>query len=159
GALPQHVTPSHDLRTLWVDNDIGNTLTPIDPRTGAPGAPVPVEDPYNLYFTPDGRYAIAVEERLQALAFRDPTTMKLAHLLPVPMCRGVDHMDFSARGRYAYASCEFGGNMIEIDLSTLRVIGTLELAAGNASPQDVKLAPDGHLLYVADQFRAGVWEI
>src|SRR5919202_6440784 len=28
GALPQHVTPSWDLRTLWVDNDGGNSLTP-----------------------------------------------------------------------------------------------------------------------------------
>ena len=34
GALPQHVTPSYDLRTLYVDNDLGNSLTPIDPRTG-----------------------------------------------------------------------------------------------------------------------------
>ena len=54
GALPQHVTPSYDLKTLWVDNDEGNSLTPIDPATGHPGKPVPVTDPYNLYFTPDG---------------------------------------------------------------------------------------------------------
>ena len=66
GALPQHVTPSWDLKTLWVDNDEGNSLTPIDPRTGRPGRPVPVTDPYNLYFTPDGRYAIVVAERLRA---------------------------------------------------------------------------------------------
>src|SRR5204862_19610 len=35
GALPQHVTPSWDLRTLYVLNDVGNSITPIDPRTGA----------------------------------------------------------------------------------------------------------------------------
>ena len=40
GALPQHVTPSWDLRTLWVTNDHGNSLTPIDPRTGRHGRPV-----------------------------------------------------------------------------------------------------------------------
>jgi YVTN family beta-propeller protein len=159
GALPQHVTPSYDLKTLYVDNDLGNTLTPINPRTGAVGRPIPVEDPYNLYFTPDGRYAIVVAERLQILDFRDPTTMKLVHSLPVPMCHGVDHMDFSADGRYAYASCEFGGNMIEVDLETQRVIRTLVLGNGNASPQDVKLAPNARLLYVADQANGGVWEI
>src|SRR5262249_34172355 len=64
GALPQHVTPSYDLKTLWVDNDEGNSLTPIDPETGRPGKPVSVTDPYNLYFTPNGRYAIVVAERL-----------------------------------------------------------------------------------------------
>jgi hypothetical protein len=55
GALPQHVTPAYDLKTLYVTNDLGNSLTPIDPRTGKPGRPIPVEDPYNMYFTPDGR--------------------------------------------------------------------------------------------------------
>ncbi|MGB0098174.1 MAG: YncE family protein [Solirubrobacteraceae bacterium] len=160
GALPQHVTPSHDLRTLYVDNDLGNSLTPLNPRTGRPaGKPIPVEDPYNLYFTPDGGYAIVVAERLQRLDFRDPGTMRLVDSLSVPMCRGVDHMDFSADGRYAFASCEFSGRMIEIDLRTRRVIHTAVLGGGLTSPQDVKLAPDGRLLYVADQLRGGLWEI
>jgi YVTN family beta-propeller protein len=159
GALPQHVTPSWNLKTLYVDNDLGNSLTPIDPRTGHPGTPVPVEDPYNLYFTPDGRFAIVVAERLQLLDFRNPATMQLIHSLSVPMCRGVDHMDFSADGRYAYASCEFSGRMIEVDLRTQRVIGTIALHGGASSPQDVKLSPDGRTLYVADQLAGGLWEI
>ncbi len=45
-----------------------------------PGAPIPVEDPYNLYFTPDGRYAIVVAERLPRLDFRDPHTMRAGPL-------------------------------------------------------------------------------
>ena len=159
GALPQHVTPSYDLKTLYVDNDLGNTLTPINPRTGTPGTPIPVEDPYNLYFTPDGRYAIVVAERLQRLDFRDPHTMRLIDSLSVPMCRGVDHMDFSADGHYAFASCEFSGAMIEVDLRSLRVIHTLVLGNGITSPQDVKLSPDGRTLYAADQTSGGVWEI
>jgi DNA-binding beta-propeller fold protein YncE len=159
GALPQHVTPSYDLRTLYVDNDAGNSLTPIDPRTARPGRPIPVEDPYNLYFTPDGRFAIVVAERLQRLDFRDPRTMRLEHSLAVPMCFGVDHMDFSADGAYAFASCEFNGRMIEIDLHTQRVVKVLRLGNGQTSPQDVKLAPDGRLLYVADQQSGGLWEI
>ena len=159
GALPQHVTPAYDLTRLYVDNDLGNSLTPIDPRTGRPGTPIPVEDPYNLYFTPDGRYAIVVAERLQRLDFRDPNTMRLEHSLSVPDCRGVDHMDFSANGRYAYASCEFSGRMIEVDLRNQRVIATLVLHDGVASPQDVKLSPDGRTVYVADQQNGGLWEI
>jgi DNA-binding beta-propeller fold protein YncE len=159
GALPQHVTPSYDLKTLYVDNDLGNSLTPIDPRTGHPGRPIPVADPYNLYFTPDGRFAIVVAERLQQLDFRDPGTMRLVHSLSVPSCRGVDHMDFSANGRYAFASCEFSGQMIEVDLRTQRVIRTLVLDHGLASPQDVKLSPDGRVLYTADQRNGGLWEI
>jgi len=159
GALPQHVTPSYDLRTLYVDNDDGNSLTPIDPRTGKPGTPIPVEDPYNLYFTPDGRFAIVVAERLQRLDFRSPSTMRLVRSLPVPECPGVDHMDFSANGRYAFASCEFAGRMIKVDLQTQQVIRTLVINKGASSPQDVKLSPDGRVVYTADQQNGGVWEI
>ena len=159
GAVPQHITPAWNLKTLWVDNNAGNTLTPIDPRTGKPGTPVPVEDPYNLYFTPDGKYAIVVAERLRELEFRDPTTMALVHTLSVPMCNGVDHGDFSADGRYLFMSCEFNGMMIEVDLKTQRVIRTLTLPKSGAAPQDVKLSPDGRTLYVADMMANGVWEV
>src|SRR5579871_4576285 len=61
---PQHIVPSWDLKTLWVSDDgrhgLTGNLTPIDPKTAKPGQPVAVEDPYNLYFTPDGRSAIVV---------------------------------------------------------------------------------------------------
>ena len=156
GALPQHVTPSYDLQTLWVDNDLGDSLTPIDPRTGKPGRPVPVTDPYNLYFTPDGRRAIVVAERLERLDFRDPKTMKLKHSLSVP-CRGVDHLDFTADGRYALASCEFGSSMLVIDIANERVVRPITLPRTYGAPQDVKLAPDGSVFYVADQVAGGVW--
>jgi YVTN family beta-propeller protein len=157
GALPQHVTPSYDLKTLWVDNDEGNSLTPIDPVTGMPGRPVPVEDPYNLYFTPDGRYAIVVAERLRRLDFRDAHSMRPYHSLSVP-CPGVDHMDFTADGRFALASCEFGASMIVVDIAREKVIGKVSLSP-ESMPQDVKLSPDGRVFYVADMMHNGVWLI
>jgi len=155
GRTPQHVTPSFDLRTLWVDNDKSNSLTPVSPRTGRPGRPVPVADPYNLYFTPDGRDAVVVAEQLRRLDFRDPRTMKLHRSLPVP-CDGVDHMDFSADGRYAVASCEYSGTLLKVDVARERLLGVLRLRPGSM-PQDVKLAPDGRVLYVADMMAGGVW--
>jgi YVTN family beta-propeller protein len=157
GVNPQHVVPSYDLKTLWVNNDQGNSLTQIDPRTGKPGKTIPVTDPYNLYFTPDGHYAIVVSERLSRLDFRDPHTMRLRHSLPIP-CAGPNHMDFSADGRYLLLSCEFDGKVVEVDLADQRVIGSMTLASG-ASPQDVKLSPDGKVYYAADLDRNGVWII
>jgi DNA-binding beta-propeller fold protein YncE len=159
GGVPQHVTPSYDLRTLYVDSEGGNTLTPIAPGAARPRSrPIPVMDPYNLYFTPDGRSAIVVAERLRRLDFREPRTMALRRSLSVPTCLGVDHMDFSARGDVLYASCEFASRMIMVNLRREKVVKTLKLGGG-ANPQDVKLSPDGRMLYVADQVRGGVWEI
>jgi YVTN family beta-propeller protein len=157
GRLPQHVVPSYDLKTLWVTNDLGNTLTPIDPATGKPGPTVAVEDPYNMYFTPDGRYAIVVAERLQRLDFRDAHTMRLVRSVPVP-CKGVDHLDFSADGTYLVASCEFAGAVVKVDVARQEVVGRLDVQAGSM-PQDVKLSPDGSVFYVADQVAGGVFEI
>ena len=158
GALPQHVTPSWDLRTLYVTNDAGNSLTPIDPRTGRPGRPIPVLDPYNMYFTADGRWAIIVAEAHRELDFRAAQSMALHHALPTPQCAGVDHMDFTADGRYALVSCEFAGRMIVVDLNKETIVKTIDLAAG-AMPQDVKLSPDGRTFYVADMAVNGVWLI
>jgi YVTN family beta-propeller protein len=157
GRLPQHVTPAYDLKTLYVLNDEGNSLTPIDPRTGDPGRPIPVDDPYNMYFTPDGRYAIVVAERLGRLDFRFAHTFRLHHALRVP-CRGVDHMDFSADGRYLIATCEFSGQLIKVDVRREKVVGLIKLPGGGI-PQDVKLSPDGRVFYVADMGRGGIWEV
>lgn len=149
GAQVQHVVPAWDLKTLYATNDIGNSLTPIDPDTGRPAGPnIRVADPYNMYFTPNGQHAIVVEEALNTLAFRDPHTFALQKALPVH-CSGVDHMDFSADGSFALASCEFSGQMVRVDLRTETVSGYIHVGG---SPQDVKLSPDGAVFYVANRF-------
>jgi YVTN family beta-propeller protein len=158
GAQPQHVTPSWDLRTLWVTDDTGNSLTPIDARTGYHRRPVPVSDPYNLYFTVDGRRAIVVAEAHRALDFREPHTMRLVKSLRMPTCAGADHMDFTADGRVALVSCEFAGRMVVVDMRRERVVKAIDLRKG-AMPQDVKLSPDGRTFYVADMASNGVWLI
>jgi YVTN family beta-propeller protein len=157
GKLPQHVTPSWDLKTLYATNDLGNSLTAFDPRTGKPTKTFQVADPYNMYFTPDGRYAIVVAERLARLDFRDAHTMKLEKSLPLD-CKGVDHADFSADGRFALFSCEFSGRVVKIDVANQSVLGYLTLRA-DAMPQDVKTSPDGMIFYVADMMSNGVWMI
>src|SRR5258708_9904573 len=162
GLLPQHVVPSYDQRRLWVANDRGNSLTPIDPRTTRPGKNVTVADPYNLYFTPDGRYALVVAERLQRLDFRDPQTLALHDTVHVD-CPGVDHMDFTRDGRSALATCEFSGKLLKLDVVTHRVVGYLQLDPGGlgkqGAPQDVRSAPDGRLFYVADMMANGVYVV
>jgi YVTN family beta-propeller protein len=155
GRLPQHVTPSWDLKTLYSTNDEGNSLTAFNPRTGKPIRTIPVADPYNMYFTPDGKYAIVVAERLQRLDFRDAHSMKLVKSVPLD-CKGVDHADFSADGTFAVFSCEFSGKLVKIDVAHKSVIGYLTLSP-TAMPQDVKTSPDGRVFYVADMASNGVW--
>ncbi|MFB7721718.1 beta-propeller fold lactonase family protein [Nocardia sp. NPDC056100] len=160
GSEPQHVVPSYDLQTLYANNDLpigGGSLLPIDPRTGKAGEPIPVRDPYNMYFTPDGKYALVVAEADRSLDFYDPHTWEKLHAVAVPDCGGVNHMDFTADGRTALVSCEFSGRMAVVDIAELRLIRMVDLPQGRgAMPQDVKLSPDGRTFYVADMATNGI---
>ena len=190
GIGPQHIVPSWDLRTLWVTNNAeGRTdgsLTPVDPKTGKPGKPVPVDDPYNMYATPDGKSAIVVAEARHRLDFRDPKTMELQYSIDAPGCPGINHADFSIDGKYAIFTCEFSGTVVKIDLVNRKVAGYLQLkmpatrfkeqpAAPRAKPgqvwepgateictvtkgmpQDIRVSPDGKRFYIADMHADGV---
>ncbi|MEX2971369.1 YncE family protein [Streptomyces sp. C184] len=156
GIQPQHVVPSWDLKTLWVNNNRGHDLIPIDPATGKAGEPVRVHDPYNLYFTPNGKYAIVMASMDRQLVFRDPHTMEVRKVLPVP-CGGVNHADFSPDGRYFIVSCEFSGELLKVDTEKMKVIGQEKLPFEGAMPQDVKISPDGKTWYIADMMADGIW--
>lgn len=183
GDEPHHVVPSWDLKTLWATSTRSNTVTAIDPRTGKATRTLSVDDPYNMYFTPDGKHAVVVAERLQRLDFRHPQTMRLQRTVHV-RCPGIDHIDFTANGRFMLASCEFSGKLAVFDVARQRLIGTITLPGVNGSqmrpltgstgtlvrvgpggggpdgpgmPQDVKLSPDGRTFYIADMEAHGVW--
>lgn len=163
GVHPQHVVPSWDLKTLWVTNNaekrFDGTLTPIDPMTGKPGKPVDVDNPYNMYFTPDGHSAVVVAEARKRLDFRHPQTMELQHQLSVPGCPGINHGDFSIDGRYAIFTCEFAkGTLAKIDFVERKVLGYLTLSQ-RGMPQDIRISPDGRVFYVADMHAGGVFVI
>jgi YVTN family beta-propeller protein len=163
GPKPQHVIPSWDLKTLWVANNghrghLDGSLTPIDPRTGKPGRAISVEDPYNMYFLPNGRSAIVVAENRERLDFRDPHSMVLQWTLWAPQCPGINHGDFSIDGRYAIFTCEFRGGLVKVDLIKKRVLDFLKLSKGGM-PQDIRISPDGKIFFVADMHADGVFLI
>jgi YVTN family beta-propeller protein len=157
GKIPQHVVPAYDLKTLWVLNNAEGSMTPIDPATGLDGPRVKVDDPYNLYFSPDGQTAIVIAEKRQRLDFRDPHTMELVKSVHVP-CRGLDHIDFTIDNRYLIATCEFSAHVVKLDLQTQTVVGSLSLGTNmkESMPQDIRSSPDGQVFYVADMRKNGV---
>jgi YVTN family beta-propeller protein len=162
GVDPQHVVPSYDLKTLWVANEAVNrtdgTVIPVDPKTGKPGAAISVDNPYNLYFTADGKSVIVVAEQRKRLDFRDPHTFALQQSLPLDNCAGNNHADFSIDGTYLIISCEFQRSIAKVDVVHHQVLGYLQLAP-DAVPQDVRVSPDGKTFYVADLNRGGVWTV
>jgi len=162
GLNPHHIVPSWDLKTLWVANTAENTkkgsVMPIDPKTGKVGKAIPVEDPYNLYFSPDGKFAIVVAEAYKRLDFRDPQTMALQFSMELPQCKGINHADFSIDGRYAIFTCEFDKSLVKIDMVGRKPLAYLKLSRGGM-PQDIRISPDGRRFFVADMMADGVFVI
>ena len=183
GRSPEHVVPNPDMSTLWVNSDTGNSMTPVDPVTGKPGTTIPIDDPYNLYFTPNGSLALVMAERLRRIDVRDARTMALQRSLAVP-CRGLNHADYTADLQTLLASCEFSGKLLVVDSQATKVEKVLDLNAietpgatspemgrrmggpkaslevgASAMPQDVRLSPDGRWFLAADMLRNGVWVI
>lgn len=162
GMDPQHIVPSYDLKTLWVLNDGGNSVIPINPKTGKPGDKIFVNKPYNLYYTKDGKFAIVINDQQKRFDFRDPKTMALIESVPVE-CSGLNHMDFSNDGTYAIASCEFSGMLVKLNINERKILGYLKLDLKDSTkkpmPQDVRLSPDGNTFWVADMMMDGVFVI
>ncbi len=160
---PEHIVPSWDLQTLWVSADVSargghGGVAPIDPRTGKIGKAIDVPDSYNIYFTPDGASAIIVAEAMRRLEFRDPHTMALQGYIATPKCAGINHADFAPDGAYAIFTCEFNDFLAKIDLVHHTLVETLPLTPGHM-PQDIRVAPDGKIFFVADLIGDGVMVI
>ena len=120
---------------------------------------------------------MVIAERRQRIDFRDAHDMRLVQSLTLK-CKGVDHMEFTADGRYGIATCEFSGQLFKIDLETRAVIGYLNLRKDDvqpsqeahrhavqaatwqlrrrADPQDIRSSPDGSVFFVADMTGGGV---
>ena len=152
GLLSQHVTPSYDLKTLYVEASDDNQIDAINPHTGRITHRYPVDRPYNLYFTPDGQHAIVMDEEHQQIVFADPHTFKPQKSVSDPSCNGPNHADFSANGRFFIVTCEFSGSLLKVSTVREKVVRRLTLPAPS-KPQDVRLAPDGRSFYVADMGR------
>jgi YVTN family beta-propeller protein len=159
GVEIQHVVPAYDMRTLYATDDVGNTILPIDPKSGKPKRKIPVIDPYNMYFTPDGKFAISVAEERRTLVWYDPHRWTVAHRLMLPRCAGVDHAAFSLDGRTAVFTCEFAGRVAVVDVASRRLRRMVDMPVRHTvmGPQDITLAPDGSAYYIADSDANGVW--
>src|SRR5260370_2456005 len=113
-----------DMSRLDVDKEGSSSLTGIDLHTGRPsGQTIGIPFPYNLYFTPDGKKAIDVVERLQRIEFRDPNNgWSLLGSVGIPW-PGADHLHFSADGSYLLSSTEYSRVVAKVDTVSMRLVG------------------------------------
>ena len=153
GQVPHHITPSWDLSELYVYNTQANFLSVIDPATSDVVGEVPIEDPYNMYFTPDGSETIVVAERFRRLDFLDRETWEPIASVTIEH-PGIDHLAFSRDGSYLVGSSEFSGWISKVDIGSHSVVG--ELSVGGLPIDVVRDPHEDNVMYVANQGLHGV---
>ncbi len=156
GFFPEHVTPDWDGHALYVEDALSSSLARFDPATGKPEGHIKVPYPYNLYFTPDGTRAIDVEDGSlgsapddNGLRFFDRTTWTEVGFLPIRWA-GANHLDFTADGSHLILSCEYTGEIVLVDVARMSVVTAIHVGG---SPTDVRLSPNGNMVFVANQVR------
>jgi DNA-binding beta-propeller fold protein YncE len=148
GQLSEHVTPSYDLRHLYTNSSAANELVSINPLTARLTRRIRVPRPYNVYFTPDGNQAVVMSEQHNQIRFSDPRSFKLFAAITPRGCRGPNHADFSANGQFFLVTCEFSGAVVKLSTLSHRVLGIIRFGM-HSMPQDIRIAPDGRVFYIA----------
>lgn len=119
--LPTLREPSHwallpNRAGLVVCDAGGNALFTFDPESGAPLGHRRFPDPYQIGFSPDGKYFVVNALRLNFVEIYDATTLKLEKRLSVGAMPS--HLDFSPDSRWSFNSMQQSGTVVSIDLAT-----------------------------------------
>ena len=117
---PHHWAQSPDGHSLLVGDSSGNTVFFLDPNTGAVQRRVVVADPYQLGFSPDGRFLTVNGLARNQIDVYDAASMKLAHRFPIRSMPS--HMAYSPHSHRVFVTLQGTNRLVAIDLRAMRVL-------------------------------------
>ncbi len=123
GKEPHHLMISPDGKSLLVANSVSNSLMIVDPATGRLKTTLTnIEDPYQLGFTPNGRWFVTNALRLDRVDVYhyDGGTFTLAKR--IPLATMPSHMTFSMDNRTVFITLQASGELAAIDVPTQAVL-------------------------------------
>jgi len=141
GRSPHHLMPTPDGKTLILAMAAGNELVFIDRATGNVRERLPASDPYQIGFSPDGKWFVATSLRLDRVDIYDGSNYQLKYRLPAPSMPS--HMGFSPDSRSVYISLQGTGQLIAIDLASGKPLWTVPVGR---QPAGVFVRPSGTIL-------------
>lgn len=141
GRGPHHLILSPDGRTLIVAMSGGNQLVLIDRTTGSETKRIEASDPYQIGFSPDGKWFVSASLRLDRIDIYDAKTFQIAHRLPAATIPS--HIAFSRDSSTAFVTLQGTGSLVSIDLSSGKVNWTVPIGP---TPAGIIMRPSGTLL-------------
>jgi YVTN family beta-propeller protein len=147
---PNRIVFQPDGKTAWVVYDKSHDLGVIDAETKKLVRRVKIGgNPYNLAFTPDGRYLLVLDwsstTSNDEVIFYDLKEQKIDGRVEVSTWPA--HAIFSYDGKLVYVSGETAGDVTVIDVAQRKVVGRIVHGGGDA--MGLALPSDGKTLYAA----------
>ena len=117
---PHHWALTPDGGSLVVGDSSGNSLFFLNPQTGAVRKRITVADPYQLGFSPDGRYFTVNGLARNQIDVYDAASMKLLHRFPIRSMPS--HLAYSPGSHRVFVTLQGTNRLVAIDLRHMRVL-------------------------------------
>jgi YVTN family beta-propeller protein len=141
GRGPHHLIVSPDGHTLIVAMSGSNELVLIDRATGIETKRIEASDPYQIGFSPDGKWFVAASIRLDRIDIYDASNYQLVHRLPAATMPS--HLAFARDGGTVFVTLQGTSGLIAVDLATGKPVWMVPVGP---TPAGIITRPGGTLL-------------
>ena len=143
GKEPHHLVTSLKEDELVVANAASNDLVFLNPLTGEVKRRLPrISDPYQLGYSPDGKWFISVSLRLDRVdIYAMPDYALKAR---VAMAKTPSHVAFSNDSRFAYITMQDSNELVALDLTSHKESWRMSIGK---TPAGIWMSPQG-LLFI-----------
>ena len=119
---PHHLMLTPDGHELLVGDTVGNEMLFLDPATFEIKHRMTVADPYQLGFSPDGKFLVVNGLARAQVDVYDAHSMQLVKRFPLASMPS--HLDFAPDSSVAYVSLQGTGKLAALDLHRMTVLWT-----------------------------------
>lgn len=116
---PHHLMLTPDGHELLVGDTVGNEMLFLDPATFEIKHRMTVADPYQLGFSPDGKFLVVNGLARAQVDVYDAHSMQLVKRFPLASMPS--HLDFSPDSSVVYVSLQGTGKLAALDLNRMTV--------------------------------------
>ena len=119
---PHHVMLTPDKHDLLVGDTVGNEILVLDPNTFALRRRMTISDPYQIGFSPDGKFFVVNALARAQVDIYEAGSYKLIKRFALKSMPS--HMDFTADSATVFVSLQGTDKLVAIDLKTMQVLWT-----------------------------------
>ena len=141
GRAPHHLLMTPDRKSLIVAVAEGNELAFIDPNSATVTHRIAASDPYQIGFSPDGKWFVVNSLRLDRIDIYDAEKYQLIHRLSAWSMPS--HIGFSPDSKTVYVTLQGTAGLIAIDLVSGKPVWSVKVGP---QPAGVSVRPTGTIL-------------